>query len=363
MRHIIFIAALFTAFLFGACSSPDKPVTYEEAENFSKQIDSAIHDRNPKYFNTLINIKELGKRIRKNSSEKITSAMEKGVGVGLERANMGTQIIQAIEKRGSYELVKHYEKDGVQHLVYRMYSEQGLNYHDFELVKKNGKVGIADFYIYIAGENFSSMLANLLSVLEKPTGNGKNEDDRTLERIQQVKKLMTEGKYEAAKEIFDELPEKFRNQKTIQILGIQITSQMDNETYLQQLNDFQARYPNDPNTYLMTLDAAILNNDYQKALDNINHLDSLINKDKFLDFYRALMYNLMKEPVKAREHLETLVQNYPTFETGILELVANYLDAKDYDKARPVIEDFRKNDEFDQDLLESVLDMYPDYTG
>ncbi|TXJ28864.1 MAG: hypothetical protein E6Q24_04100 [Chitinophagaceae bacterium] len=363
MRHTIFIATLFTAFLLGACSNPDKPVTYKEAEDFSKQIDSAIHHRNPKYFNTLINIKELGRRIRKNSSEKISSAMERGAGTGLEKANMGGQIILAIEKRGSYELVKHYEKDGVQHLLYRMYSEQGLNYHDFELVKKNGKVGIADFYIYIAGENFSSMLANLLSILDSPAGSEKSEDERSLESIQRIKKLMNDGKYEAAKEIFDGLPDKFRNQKTIQILGIQITSQMDNETYLQQLKDFEARYPNDPNTYLMTLDAAILNNDYGKALDNINHLDSLINKDKFLDFYRALMYNLMKEPLKAREYLETLVQNYPAFESGILELMANYLEAKDYDKARPMIEEFRKNDEFDQDLLKSVLAMYPDYTG
>lgn len=363
MRHTLFIAALFTAFLFAACSTPDKPVTYEEAESFSKQIDSSINHRNPKYFNTLINVKELGKRIEKNSSYKMTSAMERGIGEGLNKTNMGDQIIRSIEKKGSYELVKHYEKDKVQHLVYRMYSDEGLNYHDFELVKKNGKVAIADFYIYIAGENFSSMLANLLSVLDRQTGKSSGEDRKSMENIQQIKKLMGQGKYEAAKELFDGLPEKFRDQKAIRILGIQITSQMDNETYLKQLEDFEARYPNDPNTYLLTLDAAILNKDYTKALSNINHLDSLINKDRFLDFYRALMYNLMEEPVKARTHLETLVQNYPAFETGILELMANYLEAKDYDKARPLIENFRKNEEFDQDMLESVLAMYPDYTG
>lgn len=363
MRHTLLMAVLFTAFLAACNTAADKPVTYAEAESFSKQIDSSINHRKPKYFNTLINLKELGKRIQKSSSQKITPAMERGIGEGLDKTNMGAQIIRSVEKKGSYELVKHYEKDNVQHLIYRMYSEEGLNYHDFELVKKNGKVGIADFYIYIAGENFSSMLANLLSALDKPNGEGSSEDRKSLESIQQIKSLMGRGSYATAKELFDGLPEKFRDQKAIRILGIQLTSQMDNETYLKQLEDFEARYPNDPNTYLLTLDAAILNKDYTKALSNINHLDSLINKDRFLDFYRALMYNLMEEPVKARTHLESLVQNYPAFETGILELVANYLEAKDYDKARPLIENFRKNDEFDQDVLESVLSMYPGYTG
>jgi tetratricopeptide (TPR) repeat protein len=363
MRPTLLISLLFASFLFVRCSSPDQPVTFDEAENFSKQIDSSINYRNPKYFTSLINLKELSKRIEKSSPRKLSSAMEKGIGQGLDKTDMGGQIIRQVEKKGSYELVKHYEKDKVHHLVYRLYSEEGLNYHDFELVKKNGKVSIADYYIYLAGENFSSMLANLLTLFEKPSGNASDDEYKSMETLQRIKSLMNQGQAKEAKDLFDQLPDKFRDQKTIRIIGLQLSSQIDNEMYLKGLEDFQARYPNEPNTYLLMLDAAILNKDYEKALSNINHLDSLINKDKFLDFYRALMYNLMEEPAKAREHLETLVQNYPTFEAGILELIANYLQANDYDKATPLIENFRKNKEFDQDVLDAVVGMYPGYTG
>lgn len=362
MRHTLFLSLLFAGFIIAGCSSPDQPVSFEEAEKFSKQIDSSINYRNAKYFTSLINVKELGKRVEKSSTHKLSAGMERGIGEGLNKTDMGGQIIRQVEKKGSYELVKHYEKDKVQHLVYRLYSEEGLNYHDFELVKKNGKVSIADYYIYLAGENFSSMLANLLALFEKPSGKATDEY-QSMQSLQRIKSLMNQGRAKEAKELFDQLSPQFRDQKTIRIIGMQLSSQIDNDIYLKELEDFQARYPNEPNTYLLTLDAAILNKDYEKALSNINHLDSLINKDKFLDFYRALMYNLMEEPAKAREYLELLVQNYPTFESGILELIANYLKANDYDKARPLIENFKKNETFDQDVLDAVVGMYPGYTG
>ncbi|PZR24668.1 MAG: hypothetical protein DI535_21305 [Citrobacter freundii] len=361
MRHTLLILAAFASLIMASCggSSP-QPVTKEDAEKFSKEIDSSINYKNPKLFTSLIDLKELSKRVQKNSVHKISGEIEEGIASGLEKTNMGAEIIKSIQDKGTYELVKHYEKDGVQHLIYRIYSQSGLNYHDYELVKRNGKVSIADFYIYTAGETFSSLLGNFLNLMDARNISKQDEDYKAMMKVQEVKQLMASNP-EEAKRIYDGLPEKFRNQKMVRLLGVQLSANLDNETYLAQLEDFEKTFPDEPNTHLIMLDAAILSKDYDKAISHIDKIDELINKDPFLDFYRALMYNLKQEPAKARERLELLAKNYPDFEAGQLELLANYLEAKDYDKAKDKIAEYRKNAEFDKDLLEQVVSGYPDY--
>jgi len=361
MRHTLLILTAVASIILAGCGgSSTQPVTYEEAEKFSKEIDSSINYKNPKLFTSLIDLKELGKRVQKNSVHKVSGAIEKGIGEGLEKTNMGAEIIKSVRDKGKYELVKHYEKDGAQHLIFRIYSQSGLNYHDYELVKRNGKVSIADFYIYTAGETFSSLLGNFLNLMEKPNAGEQDEDYKAMMQVQQVKQLMASNP-EEAKRLYDGLPDKFRNQKMVRLLGVQLSSNLDNETYLAQLEDFEKTFPNEPNTHLIMLDAAILSKDYDKAISHIDKIDELINKDPFLDFYRALMYNLKEDPAKAREHFEALVKKYPDFETGQIELLANYLEATDYDKARMVIDDYRKNPDFDKELLSQVLAGYPGY--
>ena len=60
----------------------------------------------------------------------------------------------------------------------------------------------------------------------------------------------------------------------------------------------------------------------------VNGLDSQINKDPLLDFYRYLSYNLLEDEEKGRVCLNRLLKNMPDFQKGYLELIAVELDAK-----------------------------------
>lgn len=84
-----------------------------------------------------------------------SGAREFGAGIR-KAANMGSKIVEAISKEGSYELVRIYEKDSKQHMIFpRLYSDGSINYHDMELKRKKGDIKIADIFVYTSGENLS----------------------------------------------------------------------------------------------------------------------------------------------------------------------------------------------------------------
>jgi tetratricopeptide (TPR) repeat protein len=111
----------------------------------------------------------------------------------------------------------------------------------------------------------------------------------------------------------------------------------------------------------MLIDANILRKEYDKAIESIDKLDQLLGTDPFLDYYRGLVFKLMEKTEESRKHLQSLHTNLPSFSEGTIELIANYLDAKMYDKAHPLIKEYRGKKEFDQEVLGLVLAMYPDF--
>ena len=357
------IIGLLAAFLFlASCNSKEKAVTPEEATATAHKIDSAINDKRPQVFDALLNEKLLARRIAKQADIKVTSSFTKGVATGLKNAGLGHQIVKAVSQDGSYELVKQYEKDGIQHLIFRMYSPEGLNYHDFQLARLNDKVYIADVYIYLVGDDFSSILTELVKSISGDEFGKVKKNSSALETMQTFKRLMNQERFEEAKKYYDNLPPDLKDQKLIRVMGIQVASKLDNESYLAELEAFEKLYPNEPNVHLMLIDANILRKEYDKAMENIQQLDKIISKDPFLDYYRALVVKMKGSPDEARTYLERLNKNMPGFSDGIIELMGNYLDAKEYHKALPLVQTYKSNEKFNQETLSAVLSMYPDFS-
>ena len=138
-------------------------------------------------------------------------------------------------------------------------------------------------------------------------------------------------------------------------MHVMICSQLDEATYKNAIDDYLALYPDAPNMHLMLIDTYIMRKEFTKAIASIDKVDKLINTDPFLDYMRALMYNLMEKPAEARIHLEKLYRNMPEFDAGALELIANYIDAGDDGKARALIKEYEANKDYDQSILDSYL--------
>jgi len=351
------IFAFVLLLVFVGCKAPEKPVTKAEALQLHNRLDSCLQRRNGKAFDELFNGTLLARRFK---SKNILSdaARSKGIREGLKNANLGNQIIRSLQTNDdSYSLVKHYETNGVQHLLYRLHGNDGLNYHDLELERYKGKVYIADIYIYASGENFSKTLSDLL---EYKGESGLNEK-KDFQDLLKIKELFTQGRNEEAKKYFDKLDPGFKNQRSVQFMYVMVCSKLDEEIYLKALNQFVSQYPNDANTSLLMIDVYFLRKDYAKANLYVEKLDSIINKDPYLDYYRALITKSLGDIKGATKYLENLCKNMPEFSGGVIELIANYLDIEKYDKARDIINYYRNQKKFDQETLDHVLAIYPGY--
>ncbi len=350
---------LLFSFVFVSCGSGTEPLSKQEAMEIAQKIDSSILYKHPRLFDQLIDETVFSGKVSKVLNTKNSSGILQGIREGLKRVGLGDRIIESLGDDGHYEMVKHYEKDGIHHLVYRLYSDDGLNYHDIELCKRKGKTGIADIFVYITGENLSNTISQLANSFVEFEGKTRNNSKQVVEAINRIREYSGSGEYQKALRFYEKLPKNIQDQRTVKVIYLQVCREADTEKYRTGLEQFRNQFPNDPNIDLLMIDAYIMDNDFDNALACINRLDSFINKDPFLDFYRALICNMGQKSKDARLYLESLYQNYPDFGTGVIELIANYIDDGMHDKANQLIREYRKQEKFDQDLLDGYLFTKP----
>lgn len=355
LRYIFLSFLLFVI----ACSEPEKPVTKEEAAKVAATLTDALAHRNADGLNDLLDLDALEKRIVSQANNKLNRSSVVGAMKSLSSGEFGIQVVRTLGDKGTYELVKQYEKDNHQRLIFRLFNET-LNYHDFELVKKGDQVKIADVFVYITGENLSSTLAESLLYLHEQEEAGNKFGKKEVKKIQLIKTYINAKEYEKANQVFESLPAVIKEQKLHKMIYLQIAGGLGNEKYLAALNKFQEEYPDAPNMYLLMLDAYFLKKDYPAALKSINRLDSFINKDPFLDYYRALIYRDGEDNVNKLAFLERLHQNLPGFGVGTLELIIAYLDNKQLDKAVSLTQQYSKEKNTDPRTLETLYELYPD---
>jgi hypothetical protein len=112
--------------------------------------------------------------------------------------------------------------------------------------------------------------------------------------------------------------------------------------------------------YLVMVDGYFLQKEYVKMLAAVNSLDSQINKDPLLDFYRYLSYNLLLDKAKAKTCLVRLLKNMPDFQKGYQELIAVELGDKNKNEADSLIKIYRGKAKFNQGELDNIIAYYRD---
>jgi len=135
---------------------------------------------------------------------------------------------------------------------------------------------------------------------------------------------------------------------------------MSDEKYLQSLLEYKSLFPDDPNMYLMMIDAYVLQKDYPRALGSVNKLDSLIDKDPYQDYQRGLLYKLMKDSARAQECFERLHVNMPGFKKGTIELMEIYFGKGNRDKAVQLVERAKDSNYLSPSNLSVIYAYHPD---
>jgi hypothetical protein len=334
-----------------ACGYKSNPVSVDEAKQFAEKVEASVLQNDPNFLNNSLDKKEILKRAGLKSKV-WDPASSKGYAM-----DIGTKLMNTLQSKGTYEVVKHYEKSGIRHILFRMFLQGNINYHDFELHKKGSKVLVSDIYVYTTGENLSETLSLINSEMDDIENQpGDREDkDKWLNYIGRLKEMALEGRHEEAKKLFHTIPHDVQQMKIMQLTNLTICSGLGKDEYNEAFKQYESRYPDEKNIPFLKISYYMMNDDSKNTLLAVDELDRFIDKDPLLDYFRHLCHYSAGDRVNSLICLKRLVKNMPDFEDGVMELIALFLKEGDSESARPLIERFRKNASFDQKNLDNFL--------
>lgn len=353
LKHLLGICLLFTIVTFTACTHTE-PVTNDEAKATAAAIEKAVRNQKPDGLLNLFDIALLRENVAKQNSHLSKTDINAAITEGAIR-QFAAKVVQSV-RAGSYKLLRIYDTGGVRHMVFRLFGDEGINYHDFTLIKINGKVKAGDVFVFLTGENISKTFAVFLASDPSFTADG---PPGAAEDFVKLIALKNKKDYSGQIELIDKLTPRLRKTKVVQLINIEAARHMNTESYKDALEEYANLYPNEPNTYMMMLDVFYLTKEYDKGLYAVNKLDSLVKGDPVLNLFRGNVYKGMGDKAKCRECYEKCFAYDPYIKNNMQQLAATYAEANEMDKAKAVIEKYKQNPRFQDEDIAILYQLYP----
>jgi len=336
MQKQLLLAALL---LILKTVAAQRPISSEEAGAAAKRIEAATNSGDAGVLDHFIDLDSLIGIMQQKSQALKDPAFRSGFAQPFKTsfANYGQQIVTSI-RQGNYRLIRNYETGGVRHLVFRMFGSGGLNYHDYTLIRVKDSVKASDVFVYTTDESVSSTLSKLVDMMN-------NSAEHLPEEVSIMMKLNQQNKaknYAGVKEQYEKMPDKYKENKAIQLIYITACHQLDLQLYQKAIEHFANSFPDAPSAYLMMIDFYYGRKEYEKGLAAIDKLDKLIGDDKALDFVRGNFYKLSGNRAESIACYERVYRYDPTLEMNTNALVHAYEEAGESAKAKAVLAGSKK---------------------
>ncbi len=307
------------------------------AFNFAKTLENYIATKNYEGFRNSLDIPSFNKNIEQS----ITFDTEKNrtfIDDFLKKYHQSSeyqfqQTVDELTDHNYFDLV-NYRFDIFEEtyfVLFRKYNEEtGLNYLDFQLCMRDGKVYYNDIFNYSAGEKQSESVGLLLNMSLRNHTSDKAYDSQDFEDSKHVVKAMQhfrKQEFQEAYENLEALEGEMKNMKVIYTIKMQIASQINMDLYEKVLTEFEEQFQGDPKIILSIIDFYLMKENYAKAFSLINVLQKATN-DNFVDYLRGNIYFSMNNHEKTKEYYDRVINNYPNFP----EVYLNYLELLDQEK-------------------------------
>ena len=340
-----------------ACSDTSNKVSEEQATAFSIVIENQVRDMKIDFLEKNILMPVFLDRINAAGDLKSSERMEAEMRKMLAANNYEKNVYELMAGSGSFKKVKQYQKEGNQRIIYRINGSSGFTYIEVELASEKEKVGIADIYLYNTGQNLSATVADLMKKLfshEQST-----IGDQLSARLSAISQHLKNTNYEFAKAEFDRLPYDIRNNRLYEIQYLNIMSKIGGPPYLEYQQKIETKYADDAGFQLMMIDVYLNQKKYDKAIASINQIDSVINKDPFLDYHRGLVSNMKADSEGAIKYFKQVIASEPTFPDPYPELVVCLAKKNDYPAAKQYLASYKKMRSANKEVVQFIETSYP----
>jgi hypothetical protein len=366
-RSIVFSVIVSFLVVDASClPSVDKEqIDIRQLEKFAANIQASIENNNPAYFNNSFDVNAfLFKILSENASDNDT-AFNKGFQEGFQQNfDLGEMIIEGIKQSGTYTFLRAYKRDNNYYLLFRLFANNGVNYHEFEVREDKDKFRIVDAYLFMSGEKMSETIArvyNSFRLLSSALVIDSLSYLQALTDLGKIKELASKGKFSKAYRKWQTLPASYMSDKLFLITGIQIASYLDDKTYSTNYKQFVSNFPDNSSKYLIPLDGFLRHKNYPMALACIDSLDKKLNCDPMLNYLRGNMLYEMGNHTEAAKKMSVLIDSIPSFESGYYSLLGLYVKDKNYMEATRVLDKIVFTFNYYKDDFGPILKEYPDF--
>ena len=315
-------------------------ISDEEATAFAKQLETDVSEGRTQEMEAVIDWTFLIGTATSGLDvpDKFRSDFQRGV---TSNSQFSKQIGQAVATGGTYKFLRVHDVDGQKRAFFRLALPEGggINFHDLVLRKTaDNKVVIADIYVFLSGEMLSMTLRRAFipaaahesrNLLQKLSG---KESDfvKHLPQLQQISQNLDSGKNQAALNVYYELPESLQKDKTLLLFRIRASQAVNNVEYIKALEAFRRQYPDDSCVDFLSIDAHVLNGDFDKALKCVERVNEAVEGDAALLQMKAQLYLESGDLQSARKSATEALKLEPDHVDSHWILVALALQQKDH---------------------------------
>jgi tetratricopeptide (TPR) repeat protein len=321
------------------------PVSDEEARQFGREMQQAVTTRNFDQFQELFDWRAFDAIVLDGlplDDQELQSVREASVKRGNTRIQkVFDNIVAVSDNGGSYEFLSVQDREHGKVAVFRLrHAEAGLNYHELCLVRRPGGVRCVDAYVAFSGEHLSESVRRLIIVAlpkEKPDLVSRliGRDRDTWENAEALKEILaahTAKDSQRVLRLFRKLPDSLRTTKLMLLMRLLAAANIDNDEYLQAIDDYVELYPNDPSLDLIMLDAYALRRQFTEAHRTVDRIDRAVGGDPYLRIHHLSFYVQEKNYPAAEKLIDELLGENPD-DQGVHWLrVSMSLDKRQFDE-------------------------------
>jgi Tfp pilus assembly protein PilF len=343
-------------------------VSDNEILKIAYNIEESITNNYLKYINDLFDFQLFNELYLAINDDILVQSFNKGFVEEIKlNLDPGLWIKDEMGENGTYTFIGLKTKNNDTILVFQLLNDDGLNYHDFYVTRISGEISITDIYNYSRYELLSESIGNiyyrsLYSIFPEMDKLGKLNDYNTIDKHEQkLASLLLRGKFSQAYKKYNNLPEKYKNNKQLLLMAIKaasFTGNVETESVLQRyLNNFST----DNRIYLLPVDGLFSTGKYELSLKYLDKLDQEVGGDPFLNFYRAKIQDEAGNISLAEIYYTQLNKSMPELQTGFFSLLELYILNEDYIAAIGVLDEIESSFGYYKKDLKFILQDYTNF--
>jgi tetratricopeptide (TPR) repeat protein len=290
----------------------------------------------------------------------LTVAERDGVIQGAKQSfEPAAQFCGPMQPDNHFKLLKVHEEGKTTRALYRVLSEDGVNYIDFVLGKTSADAPVRahDYYIYMTGELMTETFRDLIGTMASPAE--RNSVFATSQAMQRARDMLMQQRYAEAKSELDSLSPALKKQKSIMLLQVQAAMHLDEATYEASITAFEKSFPDSPALDLVSIDGFVMREQWDDAMAAVERLDKRVGGDTYLMFLRANLFAAAKKYEKAKQSAEKALADEPTLVDAMWTLLTVALETQSFAEAAALLK--RLETEFEVEMDPGVMAVEPLY--